>query len=144
MCLKVSIHLLSRIQVKSHKFHSKEILSSEEYLNLMTNFALEHIVIHGLNIEMNGTDFEFSSSQRLDWLEASAEFFNPQETKLVDGLEFTTEEFEFFQFDELFSVTNLEIKIYNYVESFAFWIYLRLFATDVRFADQTNIQIITN
>lgn len=145
MCLKVSIHLLSRIQVKSHTFHSKDILSSEQYLNLMTNFALEHIVIHGLNIEMNGTDFEFSSSQRLDWLEASAEFFNPQETKLVDGLEFTNEEFEFFStWAELFSVTNLEdqnIQLAK-IESFAFWIYLRLFATDGRFADQTNIQII--
>ena len=57
MCLKVSIHLLSRIRVKSQKFHEKEIVSSKQYLNLMTNFALEHIVIHGLNIEMNGTDF---------------------------------------------------------------------------------------
>ena len=145
MCLKVSIHLLSRIHLKSHKFHSKNILSSDQYLNLMTNFALLHIEIHGLNIEMNGTDFEFSSTQRLDWLEASAEFFNPQETKLVDGLEFKAEEFEFFStWAELFSVTNLEdqnIQLAR-VESFAFWIYLRLFATDGRFADQTNIQII--
>ena len=41
-------------------------------------------------------------------------------------------------------MTNLEdqnIQLAT-VESFAFWIYLRLFATDVRFADQTNIQII--
>ena len=145
MCLKVSIRLLNIIQVKSHTFHSKDILISEEYLNLMTHFAREHIVIHGLNIEMNGTDFEFLSSDRLDWLEASAEFFNPQETKLVDGLEFTTDEFEFFKtWAELFSVTNLEdqnIQLAK-VESFAFWIYLRLFATDGRFADQTNIQII--
>ena len=47
---------------------------------------------------------EFLTSGRLDWLEASAKFFNPQETKLVDGLEFTSDEFEFFSiWAELFS-----------------------------------------
>jgi len=145
MCLKVSIHLLSKILLKCNTFHGKGILNSDKYLNLMKNFALEHVAIHGLNIEMNGTDFEFSSLQRLDWLEGAAKFFNPQERKLVDGLEFTSDEFEFFKtWAELFSVTNLEdqnIQLAK-VESFAFWIYLRLFATDGRFVDQTNIQII--
>ena len=70
----------------------------------------------------------------------TAKFFNPQETKLVDGLEFTSDEFEFFSiWAELFS-TNLEDQNQLATVESSHMNY-RLFDTE-RFADQTNIQII--
>lgn len=145
ICLKFAVQLLNRISRHSKKMYRAQILNEKQYVNLLVNFGRVHIDIFDMNIEMNGTDFEYSTLQRLDWLENTAKHFTPEERTLKEGLEFSIEEFEFFLlWREMFSRTNLEDRNLQLalVESYGFWIYLRLFATDEGFTDDSNVEIL--
>jgi uncharacterized protein YqgV (UPF0045/DUF77 family)/GTPase SAR1 family protein len=145
ICLKFAVQLLNRVSRHCKQIYSAKILNEKQYLNLLRNVGRVHIDILDMNIEMNGTDFEYSTLQRLDWLENTAKHFGPEERTLKEGLEFSIEEFEFFLvWREVFSRTNLEDTNLQLalVEGYGFWIHLRLIATDEGFAGDSNAEIL--
>lgn len=145
ICIQYSIEILSRLKTLANRFNGKEILSNDDILNLLKNFGLEHIEILDTNVQLNGTLYEKSTISRLDWLEQVCTIYEPEKTSLRDGLEFSSKQFEMFRlWVDVFEGTNLEerTKQLGLVEGYAFWVYLRLFATDKHYAEETDIQIL--
>lgn len=145
ICIQYSIEILSRLKALANKFYNKGILTPSDLLNLLKNFGLEHVEILDTNVQLNGTLYEKSAISRLDWLEQICTIYNPEKTSLRDGLELTKDQFEMFQlWAEVFEGTNLEERTrqLGFVEGYAFWVYLRLFATDKHYTEEVDIQIL--
>ena len=145
ICIKYAVELLRRITLYSEKFHDARILNQKDYENLLLNIGKENIEIYESGIEISGTDAEYSTLQRLDWLQLSGKHFAPEDTTLTRGLELVDNQFIFFTvWTDVFQRTFLEDQNTQIalVEGYAFWVYLRLFATDKTFAQQFDVQIL--
>jgi len=145
VCIRYAVELLNRINRYSKEFYDADILDKSQYENLLLHFGKEHIEIFDSDIEVNGTDVEYSTLQRLDWLELLGKHFEIEKTSLTIGLELLPAQLDFFiVWKDVFQRTTLEDQNAQLalVEGYAFWVYLRLFATDRVFARESDVNIL--
>ena len=145
ICVQYSLELLHQVNIFSSIFLNSGIIGQEQYLNLQKNIGKEYIEVYDDHIEVSGTLYEKASMRRLDWLEKVANIFTPEECSLKDGLELTEQAYQMFLiWIEVFDRTNLPERTIQLAmaEGYAFWIYLRLFSTDKKFADSNDSQIL--
>jgi len=145
ICVQYAIELLNKVNFFATTFFRDQIISNEQYLNLLENIGKEHIEIYDVYADISGTLVERSSMIRLDWLEQFAKKYNPENCSLKDGLEFSEEQYKGFMiWIQVFERTNLteRTKQLATIEGYAFWIFLRLFATNRQFAESHDCQIL--
>jgi hypothetical protein len=139
ICMRWSIHLLERVHQWSNLFHTAGLLDQDKYDNLIRKTGTELITISNTDVILNETQIEHLKLVKLDWLEHMASIRKPQDRKLREGLHFSNQEYEDFKiwievFEQIGIVEpNNQVVL---VEGYAFWILLRLFATDAEYSNE--------
>jgi hypothetical protein len=136
ICIQYSIYLLDALRQRALIFLDAGIISLEQFVNLFDKIGLELIEIDNADIELNETQTERLNSARMYWLQSLAEYYKPQNCKLRDGLGFSAAAYSSFEnwvgvFTETY-VMDSNNQIYL-LEGYAFWIILRMLATDTSF-----------
>ena len=136
ICIQYSMKLLDTIRQQALRFQDAGIISLEQFVNLFDKIGLELIEIDNADIELNETQTERLNSVRMYWLQSLAEYYQPQNCKLKDGLEFSAAAYSSLEnwvgvFTETY-VMDRNSQIYL-LEGYAFWIILRMLATDTNF-----------
>jgi hypothetical protein len=136
ICIQYSMQLLNALRQQALIFQDAGIISLEQFVNLFDKIGLELIEIDNADIELNETQTERLNSVRMYWLQSLAEYYQPQNCKLKDGLEFSAAAYSSFEnwvgvFTETY-VMDRNSQIYL-LEGYAFWIILRMLATDTNF-----------
>jgi len=136
ICIQYSMQLLDALRQQALIFQDAGIISLEQFVNLFDKIGLELIEIDNADIELNETQTEKLNSVRMYWLQSLADYYQPQNCKLKDGLEFSAAAYSSFEnwvgvFTETY-VMDRNSQIYL-LEGYAFWIILRMLATDTNF-----------
>jgi hypothetical protein len=139
ICMRWSIHLLERVHQWSNLFFTAGLIDYGKYHNLIIKTGTELIEISNMEVILNETQLEHLKAVKLDWLEHMASNRKPEGRKLIEGLEFSDEEYEDFKiwievFEQIGIIEpNNQIVL---VEGYAFWILLRLFATNAEYSSE--------
>jgi len=145
LCIHFSMNLLDELRRWAMLFHDADILKSDQFINLIEKIGHELIEIANTNVEINETQTEKLNALRMNWLEYLANYYQPQDRKLKDGLELEDNAYSSFEtWVEVFQETNVidRNKQIYLIEGYAFWIILRMFAANTNFSSGKETTIL--